>query len=209
MKITATMKGVPDLIRKLKDVNEGGGRIAKAIIQSAGDEIANEAKSLAPKDLGTIAQNIFRESANLGFQAIVTANAPESAFQEFGTGAQVDIPEGMENIASQFKGGGETTGTWEEFLKAMIEWVKRHGITGVYSVKTRKRSSSKSTKLANQLGSDTDNLDEQAAYLIARAILSRGLKPKPFMYPAWLKVAPRVPERLETALKEYLNEKSE
>ena len=69
-------------------------------------EIENRAKSLAPVDDGTLRQNIRAEKQESLLEWRVTSYMPYSAFQEFGTGGLVNIPEGWESMASRFKGKG-------------------------------------------------------------------------------------------------------
>lgn len=83
-----------NLKSKIKDEVEIVGRKAEL-----------RAKQLSPVDLGKLSQNIFYESTNRGFGARLTANVEYAAFQEFGTGGKVDIPEGFDEIARQFHTG--------------------------------------------------------------------------------------------------------
>ena len=64
----------------------------------------------------------------------------------------------------------------QEFIEALTLWVERKGIVGTYSIKTRKRTG----KAAIQ---NTQN--RQAAWAIAISILKNGLRPQPFLLPAF------------------------
>lgn len=74
-------------------------------------DIEATAKRLAPYDKGKLRQNIVwtqpmeREPGII--RHIVQALMPYSAYQEFGTGGFVDVPEGWESIAIKFKGKGK------------------------------------------------------------------------------------------------------
>lgn len=169
-------------LTRLNNLGPEGNRLATAAVNVVADLIVAEAKRLAPKDLGTIAQNIGKTVTGEGdkVRASIYAAAPESAFQEFGTGGKVQVPVAMQDIAIQFK--GKSSGDFKAFVLALTAWVKRNGIVGVYSVQTRKRSNA--AKFGGKQGND--DADEKAAYAIARKILRDGLKPQPFMYPAYI-----------------------
>lgn len=173
--MNATMQGVPELIAKMQRLGQTGVVMSKTIVSSVADLIVADAKDAAPADLGTIRQQLNQVTRQQAFSviAIISSPAPESAFQEFGTGGKVDVPEEMADIASQFQGA--SGGDMAAFILALTDWVKRHGLTGVYSVKTQRRNN------------NYTNQDEQTAWAIAKAILRDGLKPQPFLYPAYVK----------------------
>jgi HK97 gp10 family phage protein len=192
--MSATIEGIPELINKLKMIGGEADKMAKSSVSAIADMIVADAKILAPADLGAIRQGISQVTTSDQNKtlAIVSANAPESAYQEFGTGVKVDVPAEMAEVAASFQGA--SGGDFAAFILALTGWVKRHGLTGVYSVATHKRNA----RLSN-----TDE-DEKVAYLIARSILRNGLKPQPFLYPAYVKNSVNLKPMLETALKQYL-----
>lgn len=199
---------VSQLMAKLATLSSEGNRISKAIVQSSGDLIVAEAKANAPADLGAIRQGIVKDEMADGFIAQITATAPESPFQEFGTGGKVNVPEEMSDVASQFIGykGGDMAA----FIKALVDWIKRHGINRVYSVKTHRISKAKTAKLSSQLGyGSVDEMDTQTAWAIAKTILRDGLRPQPFLYPAWLKFSSQLKDKLQAELTRLANEQSE
>ena len=65
------------------------------------------AKQKAPVEFGQLRQSIFYQSTKKGFGARITANMKYAAYQEFGTGGSVDIPQGFEKVAAEFKKGGK------------------------------------------------------------------------------------------------------
>ena len=189
--MSCTVTGVPELISDLKRISVDGARYANAIVGSVADMIVADAKINAPADLGAIRQMIAKDMVvtDTGAIATINANAPESPFQEFGTGGKVDVPTEMQDVASEFKGA--SGGDFAAFVLALTGWVKRHGINpiGAYQVSTRKRIGR---------GNKRD-LDETTAYLIARSILKNGLKPQPFLYPAYVKNIVKLIPMLEKA----------
>lgn len=187
-----TITGLPELLKKFTDLGDQGKIIANASINATADLIVAEAKQSAPADLGTIKQNIGKEQIGDLLVSIFSA-APESAFQEFGTGGKVDVPEAMADVAAQFQGA--KGGNMAAFILALTDWVKRHGLTGVYSVKTHKRNNN----YANQ--------DEQVAWAIAKTILKNGLQPRPFLYPAFVNQSQKLLPLLQKALQELLKSK--
>lgn len=173
-----SVEGVPQLIAKLNNLSDQGARMASAIVSSVGDLIVVDAKSNAPADLGKIRQGIVKEQID-AFQVMIAATAPESAFQEFGTGGKVNVPEQMADIASQFQ--GQSGGNMEDFILALTGWIERHGITGT-----------------------NGETSDQIAWVMARSILRDGLAPQPFLYPAFVAQSQKLVPMLETALKEML-----
>jgi len=193
--MSCIVTGIPQLISDLKRVGGDGARYANAIVDSVADMIVADAKTNAPADLGAIRQMIAKDlvSTETGAIATINANAPESPFQEFGTGAKVDVPPEMQDVANEFKGAGG--GDFAAFILALTGWVKRHG--GAYgssfSIKTHRRTGKASVNR---------DLDERAAYAIAKSILKNGLKPQPFLYPAYVKNIGKLEPMLRTALNE-------
>lgn len=191
-----TITGLPELLNKFKALGTDGERMASAIVNATADNIVKTAKQLAPADLGGIRQGIVKEAVTQ-FKVKIAATAPESAFQEFGTGGKVDVPADMQETASQFKGGG--SGDFAAFVLALTGWVKRHGINpiGNYTVATRSRIGK-----ANKA-----DLDEETAYAIARGILAHGLAPQPFLYPAFVQESAKLLPTLHTGFQELLKNK--
>lgn len=184
-----TVLGIPELIARLNRISDEGKRQTVAIISSVADLIVADAKANAPADLGTIRQNIGKDVKTDGDKtyAVVFSAAPESPFMEFGTGGKVIIPTEMADLAATFK--GKKGGDFKAFVLALVGWIKRKGLTNTYSVKTR-RVSKKGTPEQN----------ERLAYIIATKILRFGLKPRPFLYPAYVKNKVKLRPMLETAL---------
>lgn len=111
----------------------------------------------------------------------VTVGVFYAAYVEFGTGkyaaAYVSaLPPDWKTYAAKFKGKNAAGGSFEEFLINIIEWVKRKGLAGTYSVKTKRRTGNKGARLFE---------DAAVAYPIALAIIRNGIHPHPFLYPAF------------------------
>lgn len=97
------IKGVTALFNKygVKAVKEIG-KVTKITAQ----EIESTAKTLAPRDNGTLAQSIRAEQQETPLDWKITAYMPYSAYHEFGTGGLVTIKEDWHDMAAQFRGKG-------------------------------------------------------------------------------------------------------
>jgi len=99
----------------IKEVENALKTMDKHLRQDVGDEInssalniMSSAKRLAPIDLGFLRGQISIEPVNdLTYE--VEAKAKYSAYIEFGTGGEVRIPDGYEDLAKLFKGRGLRT----------------------------------------------------------------------------------------------------
>ena len=104
------LQGLNDVIKNIdafgRDIKAG---IASELASTA-EDIISDAKMAAPVDLGNLRANIrLGESTDL--TKVIVSGAEYSAYVEFGTGSEVEMPEGpgMDNIADyaiQFKGAG-------------------------------------------------------------------------------------------------------
>ena len=99
----------------IKEVENALKTMDKHLRQDVADEIKassltimSSAKRLAPIDLGFLRGQIFYEPINdLTYE--VQAKAKYSAYIEFGTGGEVRIPAGYQDLAILFKGRGLKT----------------------------------------------------------------------------------------------------
>lgn len=182
-----------------------GIRGVKQQFASAGKEIANivdqelvsmakdwvaGAKRDAPVDQGTLKGSIsyLKEGARIS----IVSQAFYSPFMEFGTKGNYRPIPGTENIAAQFKGykGGDIM----QMLRMIVRWVNRKGITGRYSVKTRRRVGSKVDQYAE---------DYSAAWPILMSILKHGVKPHPYFFKQQEVVWPQMVRNVQQRLKKY------
>lgn len=165
----------------------------KEIVSTAQQEMAAEwvrnAKADAPIDQSTLKAEItwYQDGQNVA----IVSNAFYSPFMEFGTKGKYRAIPGTESIAAQFK--GYKGGDFMELLRAIVRWVARKGISGTYSVKTRKRLGSKVTKYAE---------DYAAAWPIAMSILRNGVTPHPFFFKQADIVWPRMIRNIENRIKQ-------
>lgn len=182
-----SLTGLDQLQRKLGKRIEAVQKGVAQEIKASAINIQANARKRAPKNFGKLAQSIHTKSEGLTSDVIVGVSY--GAYMEFGTGGKVSIPAGFSDFAAQFKGKG--SGTMDEFLLAMLDWVKAKGISGTYSTKTRKRTGGKGKRLEE---------DFEVAYLIMRAILKHGVKAQPYLIPSYLEEKPKLIARLKTLL---------
>lgn len=188
---TIRMKGMDKVLKKLKDFPVTLQTEIEGELKNGADEMAREAKADAPKDEGQIWNAISVQHQRLKHR--VYMQKQHGVFMEFGTKGKFKAPSFLGSYPSRFRGKGN--GTYKEALENMERWVKRKGITGTYSVKSRRRTGNKSTQ---------EQQNKRAAYLILRKILREGLAPRPYFFPAFLKVRKRVVSRIKQRLKEHI-----
>lgn len=170
------IRGVDHLIKRLKELSAEIQSETQKALKITAEDIEQEAIAKAPTDMGALRQSIFLESKDNGFKFNIGANVSYAPFLEFGTRTKVRVPAGFEALAAKFK--GQKGGTFDEFLEAIEDWVKKKGITGVYSIKTRKRTGNKVNNAAE---------DKRVAFLIVMSILHKGINAQPFLIPAFIK----------------------
>jgi len=68
-------------------------------------------------------QQVIEDPHNRSYSAVNTA--PYAGYVHFGTGQKVEIPQGWQDVAAEWK--GKKGGTFSEFVQRMREWLGRHG----------------------------------------------------------------------------------
>jgi len=160
-------------------------RLEQACIKALGktaENIVNDAKENLRKEKainnGQLLNSIFAQPVTQELKVVIEASAFYASFIEFGTrkfaAEQVGkLPREWQDIASKTK--GKTRGTYDDMIDNLAQWVKDKGLAGRYSTKTKKR-------LGNELSKAIE--DRQVAYQIAKWILIRGIRARPYLYPA-------------------------
>jgi HK97 gp10 family phage protein len=113
--LATRMKSLPDVLTQ---------RI-RLELQDGAQAIASEAIQRSPGNNGILRNEIgYEKEDDLNF--VVFSNALYSAYVEFGTRANVDIPPGLEAYAAQFIGSpGASSLSAKE---AIFEWCRQRGI---------------------------------------------------------------------------------
>ena len=93
------------LLKELKSIDKDLPDNVDKVVQANASEMAQTARRLAPIDKGKLRQSI-RKTKTGELEAKVTAGVRYAAYQEFGTGGLVSVPEELKDIAIQFKGRG-------------------------------------------------------------------------------------------------------
>ena len=184
-----SLTGIKQLEGKLNNLTTILQKDVSNEINASALKIENKAKRLAPVNFGKL-RNSIALSKESDLTYTVAANASYAPYVEFGTGGKVSIPAGYESFASQFR--GQKSGTYYDFLLAILDWIKKKGIVaGTYSIKTKRRLGSKTQKF---------NEDVRLAESIAFSILKKGINPQPFLIPAFEMEKPKLIQRLNKLL---------
>lgn len=190
--ISFKLDGVQAAIDKLQKT---GGEIAKEIdmeIASGTQRMAKVAKVNAPADMGDLRRKISARPVKFLSYELV-AQTDYAAYVEFGTKSKFDnsISDEAKAAAAQFKGKGR--GDLKAMERNLTAWVRRKGLAGTYSVKTKKRTGNK----ANQAKED-----KQVARAIMFYILKYGIKPQPYFFPAYYSEKPKLIAQITNILNE-------
>ena len=162
--------------------------IVSGELETMSQEWVKLAKTDAPADQGALRGAITYYPAGL-MKYEVVAQKFYAPFMEFGTKGKYQPIPGTESIAAEFK--GYKGGDFMELLRMIVRWVKRKGITGTYSVKTRRRTGNKINQFAE---------DYSAAWPIAMSILKNGVNPHPFFFKQMHIVWPKMVRNVESRI---------
>ena len=168
------LEGLDAINKKLAELDKSVKEDVSNEINASALKIQTSAKRLAPVNFGQLRNSIQLSPQTTGsLTYIVAATASYAPYVEFGTGGKVSIPAGFEADAAAFRGG--KAGTFKEMVDALALWVKRKGIGN---------------------GKNERGL----AYVIARKILQKGLRPQPFLIPSYEQEKPKLIKRLKDLL---------
>jgi len=172
MAFAVSLSGIKELEGKLNKLTTALQKDVSNEINATALNIENQAKKLAPINLGQLRNSIaLTKDSELTYT--VAANASYSAYVEFGTGPQVSVPADFTSYAQQFK--GKSGGKFKDMVEALTLWVKRKGI-------------------------GNGKNDKGLAYVIALSILKKGMRPQPFLIPAYEMEKPKLIQRLNQLL---------
>jgi HK97 gp10 family phage protein len=172
MAFIVSLNGINELQEKLNKLTISLEKDVSNEINATALNIQNQAKKLAPINLGQLRNSIaLTKDSELTYT--VAANASYSAYVEFGTGPQVNVPADFSSYALQFK--GKSSGKFKDMVEALTLWVKRKGI-------------------------GNGKNDKGLAYVIALSILRKGMRPQPFLIPSYEMEKPKLIQRLNQLL---------
>lgn len=119
------IKGLASTIAELRAYGKDIDKMIDAETESIAFQIETDAKKLAPKNFGKLAQSISHAKVKPALYK-VTVNELYGAYMEFGTGSKVNVPAEFADMAATFK--GKKQGTFKQGLEAIKVWCKAKGI---------------------------------------------------------------------------------
>lgn len=119
------VKGLAKTIADLRKFGKQAEDIIAAETLDTAISIESDAKKLAPKNFGKLAQSISHEKIN-DANYKVTVNEYYGAYIEFGTGTKVNVPPEFASMAATFK--GSRGGSFRDGLEAVKVWCRAKGI---------------------------------------------------------------------------------
>lgn len=119
------VKGVSSVISELQKFGKDVDKIIDAETEAIAFQIEGDAKKLAPKNFGKLAQSISHSKPK-PLQRKVTVNELYGAYMEFGTGIKVNVPAEFKEMANSFK--RQKTGSFQQGLESIRVWCRAKGI---------------------------------------------------------------------------------
>ena len=121
----ASVNGVNKTIAEIRRFGTDAQKKINQETEAIAFQIEADAKRMAPKNFGKLAQSISHEKINASNYK-VTVNEMYGAYMEFGTGTKVQVPDEFKNMAASFQ--GSTGKSWREGLEAIKVWCRAKGI---------------------------------------------------------------------------------
>lgn len=172
MAFVVNLSGLDAVQKALKKIDTNLNKDLSNEINASALKIQSNAKRLAPVNFGQLRNGIgLIKDGELTFS--VESKASYSPYVEFGTGGKVSVPADFTAYAQQFK--GQKGGKFKDMVDALTLWVKRKGI-------------------------GNGKNDKGLAFVIARSILQKGLRPQPFLIPSYQEEKPKLIQRLKKLL---------
>lgn len=182
--IKVKVTGLDEAIAKLSTLPKRVQTELKTELKLSAEAIRRNAIKDAPADQGKLRNSIVvTTNSDVSYSVVVQNNY--AAYMEFGTKSKTKIPAELSAYAAQFRGKGAATGI--NPIDALEAWVRRKGIAGTYSVKSKRRLGSKATKQQE---------DRSVAFLIWRKIKKRGVTPHPFFFHNVFEEADKLSKRI-------------
>lgn len=105
--VNIEIEGADALIGFLGGLSDQVADIVSEEIEAGVQSIREDAVKLAPVDTGRLRSSIQAEASGLNGE--VKTNVEYAGYMEFGTGGNVDVKPGWEEIAEKYRGKGERT----------------------------------------------------------------------------------------------------
>ena len=120
-----SVKGVNETIKELRFFGAKAIQAINEETEEAANNIASDARKLAPKNFGKLAQSVSSKKIKDDLYSVFV-NEKYAAYMEFGTGTKVNVPAEFSQMAASFK--GKKSGTFKEGLEAIKAWCRAKGI---------------------------------------------------------------------------------
>jgi hypothetical protein len=186
---TISVQGLDKLQKRMQTAS---AKIRKEIggeLKDSANKINAKQIRLVPVDEGGTKQaTVVRKVNDLSQELLASKHS--TPFMEFGTKKKVRIPSELQDYAKQFNLKGPNIG-FDAFFLIILAWVRRKGIAGRYSTKTRRRIGGANQQLQE---------DFSAAWPIALSILRNGVNPHPFFFAPYFEERPKIVERVKKIL---------
>lgn len=191
MALNLQIKNLDKVVAEIKAYPADIEKIINNEFKNFGSQTANEARQRAPVNEGKLKGSIQFTSSNL--EVRISAGVDYAGYIEFGTKSfaaayVATLPAEWQTLAQEVRAGASKGGSFKELVLKIAEWVRHKGlgtgfagkigVTGTFSVKSRRRTGSKSLQ-------ETQNM--QAAYAIALKIVRVGIPAQPFLFPSFEK----------------------
>lgn len=114
------LEGVDELLKNIEKKTASQQKAVKNQINKSAVIIETSAKGRAPVDRNRLRSSIRARFTDEGLTALVGTEVDYAPFVEFGTKGKVDIPAGLEQFASQFR--GSKSGGFDKLLESIRRW---------------------------------------------------------------------------------------
>lgn len=199
-----SINGIDNLLKRVRSLEESVKDSIALEIRESALKIQRDAKRNAPVDIGSLRNSIYIDNdySKNKLTYKVGAGASYAPYIEFGTGGSVKVDPKYAKYALQFKGKRSGGGTLDEFMLALMDWVRRKGIAGTYQAKTYDIKTRKASSIVRKGNKSQKMLEDyDVAFIIMMKILKKGINPQPFLLPAYDAERPILINKIKTALK--------
>ena len=203
-RITFSINGIDKLKERIKSMDQKVKDALAMELRESALKIQRDAKRNAPVDMGTLRNSIYMDydyqKNKLTYK--VGASASYAPYIEFGTGGSVKVDPKYASYALKFKGKAANGGTLDEFMLALMDWVRRKGLAGTYKAKTydiRTRRADNVVRTGGKAQRMSEDFD--VAFAIMLKILKKGINPQPFLLPAYEAEKPNLVKKIKQAIK--------
>lgn len=122
--VSIKVEGLDKVIQKIGSIPESVTQEVDVQMAMIANEFVNRAVADAPVYEGILKNEItFERRGDMDY--VIVSGVEYSAFVEFGTRGRVNIPPGLEEYASQFRGAGKGA---KDVKQTIFDWCKKKGI---------------------------------------------------------------------------------